>query len=82
MEFPWKECWSGLPFLSPGDLPDLGIEPRSPVFPVYSLPSEPPGREALVILIYEIYPPTLIQSFGSIMSISTDSRIFISYFGL
>ena len=30
MEFSRKEYWSGLPFPSPGDLPNLGIEPRSP----------------------------------------------------
>ena len=30
MGFPRQEYWSGLPFLSPGDLPHPGIEPRSP----------------------------------------------------
>ena len=30
MEFSRQEYWSGLPFPSPGDLPDLRIEPRSP----------------------------------------------------
>ena len=30
MEFPGQEYWSGLPFLSPADLPNPGIEPRSP----------------------------------------------------
>ena len=30
MEFPRQEYWSALPFPSPGDLPDPGIEPRSP----------------------------------------------------
>ena len=30
MGFPWQEYWSGLPFPSPGDLPDPGIEPQSP----------------------------------------------------
>ena len=30
MEFSKQEYWSGLPFPSPGDLPDPGIEPRSP----------------------------------------------------
>ena len=30
MEFPRQEYWSGLPFLSPGDLPNPGIEPGSP----------------------------------------------------
>ena len=29
MEFPWQEYWRGLPFPSPGHLPDLGIEPMS-----------------------------------------------------
>ena len=33
MEFSRQECWSGLPFLSPGDLPDPGIEPVSPTAP-------------------------------------------------
>ena len=31
MEFSRQEYWSGLPFPSPGDLPDPGIEPRSPL---------------------------------------------------
>ena len=35
---------SGLPFTSPGDLPDSGIEPRSPAMQADSLPSEPPGK--------------------------------------
>ena len=30
--FSRQEYWSGLPFPSPGDLPDPGIEPRSPTF--------------------------------------------------
>ena len=38
------EYWSGLPFPSPGDLPDPEIEPRSPELQVDSLPSEPPGK--------------------------------------
>ena len=44
MEFSRQEYWSGLPFPSPGDLPDPGTEPRSPALQVDSLPSEPPGR--------------------------------------
>ena len=42
--FSRQEYWSGLPFLSPGDLPNSGIEPRSPALPADSLPSEPPGK--------------------------------------
>ena len=40
-----QEYWSGLPFPSPGDLPDPGIEPGSPTLQVDALPSEPPGKE-------------------------------------
>ena len=40
--FSRKECWSGLPFPSPGDLPDPGIKPRSPALQADTLPSEPP----------------------------------------
>ena len=40
-----QEYWSGLPFPSPGDLPDPGIEPSSPKLQADALPSEPPGRE-------------------------------------
>ena len=42
MEFSRQEYWSGLPFLSLGDLPEPGIEPRSPALQAESLPSEPP----------------------------------------
>ena len=44
MEFSRQEYWSGLPFPSPGDLPNMGIEPRSPALQVDALPSEPPGE--------------------------------------
>ena len=36
--------WNGLPFPSPGDLPDPAIEPRSPMLQAESLLSEPPGK--------------------------------------
>ena len=44
MGFSRLEYWSGLPFPSPGDLPDSGIEPRSPVLQTDALLSEPPGK--------------------------------------
>ena len=40
MEFSRQEYWNGLPFPFPGDLPDPGIESRSPTLQVDSLPSE------------------------------------------
>ena len=44
MGFPRQEYWSGLPFPSPGDLPDPGIEPGAPALEADTLPSEPPGK--------------------------------------
>ena len=42
MGFSRQEYWSGLPFPSPGDLPNPGIEPGSPALQTDALPSEPP----------------------------------------
>ena len=39
-----QEYWSGLSFPSPGDLPDPGIEPKSPALQADFLPTEPPGN--------------------------------------
>ena len=47
MRFSRQEYWSGLPFLSPGDLPDPGIKPMSPVSPASAgrfFTTEPPGK--------------------------------------
>ena len=44
MEFSRQEYWSGLPFPSPGDLPNPGIEAGSPALQADALPSEPPGN--------------------------------------
>ena len=44
MGFSRQEYWSGLPFPSPGDLPDPGIKPRSPTVQADALTSAPPGK--------------------------------------
>ena len=44
MEFSRPEYWSGQPFTSPGDLPNPGIKPRSPILQADSLPAETPGK--------------------------------------
>ena len=44
MGFSRQEYWSGVPFPSPGDLPDPGIEPSSPASQADALTSEPPGK--------------------------------------
>ena len=47
MEFSRQKYWSGLPCPSPGDLPNLGIEPGSPALQADSLSTEPPGNADL-----------------------------------
>ena len=44
MGFSRQEYWSGLPFPSPGDLPNPGIKPGSPALQADTLSSEPPGK--------------------------------------
>ena len=44
LEFSRQEYWSGLPFPSPGGLPNPGIEAGSPTLQADALPSEPPGK--------------------------------------
>ena len=51
MGFSRQKYWSGLPFPSPGDLPNPGIEPGSPALQTDALPSEPPGKPRMYINI-------------------------------
>ena len=47
MGFSRKDYWSGLPFPSPGYLPDPGTDPGSPALQADALLSEPPGKRSL-----------------------------------
>ena len=44
MKFSRPEYWSGLPFPSPGDLPNPEIKPRSPALQADPLPAKPQGK--------------------------------------
>ena len=48
MGFSRQEYWSGLPFPSPGDIPNPGIETRSAALQADGLTSEPPGKPYLL----------------------------------
>ena len=52
MEFSRQGYWSGLPFPTSGDLPNPGIEPRSPTVQADALPSEPLGKPFMVYMWY------------------------------
>ena len=64
-EFSRQEYWNRFPLPSPGDLPDPGIEPRSPALQADALLSESSGKTAYTKLIciffffYNIMPPFL-----------------------
>ena len=70
MGFSRQECWSGLPFPSPGDLPDPGIEPRSPALQAHTLTSEPPGKRRKKDLI------SLIKRLSNVNSLYEGDSFF------
>ena len=51
MEFSRQEYWSGLPFPSPGDLPNPGTESGSPALQADSSLSEPPGKPLCILRV-------------------------------
>ena len=53
MGFFRQEYWSGLPCPPPGDLPNPGIEPRSPALQADSLPPEPPGKRVKYGVLFQ-----------------------------
>ena len=64
IEFSRQKYWSGLPFPSPGDLPNQRIESGSPALQVDSSPSEPPGKPPLPLesAFGPITPKTCVSS--------------------
>ena len=49
-----------MPFPSPGDLPDPGMEPRSPALQVNALTSEPPGKLLIAMLLIAMVFPVVM----------------------
>ena len=58
MGFSRQDYWSGLPFPSPGDLPNPGIEPGSPALEAGTLTSEPPGKPWVELCVHQKAPLT------------------------
>ena len=73
LEFSRQEYWSGLPFPSPGDLPNPGIKPGSPSLQADSLSSEPPGKP-----IYILIPLKCKHLRASPMIISFNPTVFLT----
>ena len=67
--FSRQEYWSGLPFPSPGDLPDPGIEPGSPALGADALTSEPPGKPMSNLFSKYLYGAYLYWKKNSLLCI-------------
>ena len=55
MRFSRQEYWSGLPFSSPGNLPDTGIEPVSPALADWFFTAGPPGKETVKLPLKQLH---------------------------
>ena len=62
MGFSRQEYWSGLPFPSPGDLPNPGIEPWSPALQADTLPSEQQGKLCCIKVVSKLGPQKCLVS--------------------
>ena len=63
MEFSKQEHWRGLLFPTPGDLPDPGIEPTSPVAPVLQADSLPLGHQVSLMMWISVQSLSCVQLF-------------------
>ena len=88
MEFSRQECWSGLPFSSPGDLPNPEFKPRSPTLQADALPSEPRGKPqisldnmyTLQVVLPLLFPRVIFQEFFLNLLISYPKICFLSFY--
>ena len=68
IEFSSQAHWSGMPFPSPGDLPNPGIEPGSPALQADSLPSEPLGTLSFIDAVSKV---TIFRSSPELLPFGT-----------
>ena len=61
MGFSWQDYGSGLLLPSPGDLPNLGIEPGSPTTQAESSQSELPGKPSQTLVSLKSHPESLLN---------------------
>ena len=77
MGFPRQEFWSGLPFPSPGDLPDPGIKPASPALAGGFFTTEPPGKPSKgcrIIIISLDYNATVYRGVCEMMPLGVSGK--------
>ena len=74
MGFSRQEYWSGLPFPSPGDLPDPGIKPGSPALQADVLTFEPPGKPWTQLNMHAILNPVYFPSEHALYSADVQQK--------
>ena len=74
MEFSRPDYWSGWLFPSPGDLPNPGVEPRSPTLEADSLPAEPQGVSPAIDVYKIISRSAVLCELGHTESYSSGLR--------
>ena len=79
MRFSRQEYWSGVPLPSPGDLPDLGIGPRSPALQADTLLSEPPGKPNVIVYLIIIFKKVANDSLTELRNMSTKCYMWIMF---
>ena len=73
--FSRQEYWRGLPFPSPGDLPDPGTEPTSPALQADALLSEPPGKpiwnlEDSLLSLFSFFNDLVLHAFSTCLCLT------------
>ena len=80
VEFPRQEYWSGLPFPSPEDLPNPGIEPMSPMslaLQVDSLPTEPSGKPTVNNASVNIYDQLCVNILPLLLDMYSGVKLLV-----
>ena len=80
IRFSRQGYWNGLPFPSPGDLPNPGIEPRSPALQADSLPTELRGKLQYFLRGKNIIKRKTEEKIDEKSSSSLDSVILCTYY--
>ena len=85
MGFPRQEYWSGFPFSSPGDLPNMGMEPGSPALQADSLQSEPPEKPIINLFFvfndnFKVVRCYCLCYFYYIWQLSMLKTLFLQYY--
>ena len=77
MGFPRQEYWNGLPFLSPGDFPDSGIELMLPTLAGRLFNTQPPGKPNVIVIACKIYTFCLVDDWWNGLKTIPLKRILI-----